>query len=64
MQNIRKYKNLNNSGLIFVSVGGTFTNFWDIRSDKPLEILNNNQKTITCVKFLSSNERLITGSLD
>ncbi len=30
------------SGFMFVSVGGTTTNFWDIRTGKLLESSNNN----------------------
>ncbi|KRX10000.1 WD40-repeat-containing domain [Pseudocohnilembus persalinus] len=52
------------SGFQFISVGGTQTNIWDIRTGKILESLNNNQKTVTCVQYLSTGDRFITGAQD
>lgn len=36
-----------------------------MRNNKePISILSSNKKTLTCVKFVSSGERICTGSLD
>lgn len=55
---------MGSSGFVFATVGGTFTNIWDLRSGNCLEKMNNNLKTITCAKFLSGGDRLLTASLD
>ncbi len=56
------------NGLLVASVGGTITNFWDLRksgtSAAPLESVNTNQKTVTCARFNFSGDRLVTGALD
>jgi len=48
----------------FVTVGGTLATIWDVRQNKVLGSSMNNLKTVTTVKVTSSDQRIITGSLD
>ncbi|EAR85061.1 U3 small nucleolar RNA-associated protein, putative (macronuclear) [Tetrahymena thermophila SB210] len=52
------------SGFSFATVGGTSVNIWDLRTGNAIETLNHNLKTITCAKFISNGDRLITSSID
>jgi len=53
------------SGSMVVSAGGNEIKIWDILGGgKLLHTLSNHQKTITCLSFDGTGQRLLSGSLD
>ncbi|KAL4490288.1 hypothetical protein ABPG72_004327 [Tetrahymena utriculariae] len=52
------------SGFSFATVGGTQVSIWDLRAGNAIDKLNHNLKTLTCGKYISNGDRLITSSID
>jgi len=52
-------------GSSFITAGGNYIRVWDaLGKSRALHTFSNHQKTVTCLRFDSTNTRLLSGSLD